>query len=101
VAVTDQTQPYAGPPDVGLLLWRLEQLTTAQERTAERLDDLAKSLEERYVGRREFDLRVGVIEADDREAAGWRRQVTAGALLLLIGLIANIILSLSRVPGVS
>lgn len=89
------------PPSATELLWRLEAVTRAQERTAERLDELNKSLEASYVGRREFELRVGVLEEAAKNAAGSRRQVAAGALILFLGIIVNLVVSLSRIPGVS
>lgn len=73
---------------------------------ARRLDDVSRdlralttTLEERYVPRREYELRVGELEKDATSRAGFQRQVTAGALLLLLGIVANIIISIGRLPG--
>lgn len=71
-----------------------------------RLDDVSRdlraltaTLEERYVPRREYELRVGELEKDAAARQGFQRQVTAGALLLLLGMVANILISLGRIPG--
>lgn len=64
------------------------------------LRDLAGTLEERYVPRREYDLRVGELEGDARAQASFRRQVAAGALVGLVLIVAQIILTLARTPGV-
>jgi len=77
-----------------------------------RLDTLVTSLEERYIPRREYELRVGELEKDIKdhadarkaqsaEQAAFRRQVAAGAILLLLGIVVQIIISLARTPGVA
>lgn len=93
--------PDREPPTAGELLRRLDDIARAHERTVNRLDDLAKTLEDRYVPRREFDLRVGEVEKDLTTQAGFRRQVAAGALVGLILLVANIIIVLTSAPGVA
>ncbi len=71
-----------------------------------RLDDVSRdlraltaTLEERYVPRREYELRVGELEKDATAQGNFRRQISAGALLLLLGTVANIFISVSRLPG--
>lgn len=71
-----------------------------------RLDDVSRdlraltaTLEERYVPRREYELRVGELEKDSAARQSFQRQVMAGALLLLLGMVANIIISIGRIPG--
>lgn len=77
-----------------------------------RLDSVVTTLEERYVPRREYELRLQAVEADIKEQAearkteraeqaAFRRQVAAGAILLLLGIVVQIIISLARTPGVS
>lgn len=69
------------------------------DEVARRLDMLATTLEDRYVPRREYEQRVGELEKDAASRVGFQRQVTAGALLLLLGIVANIIISIGRLPG--
>jgi hypothetical protein len=102
--MTDTTGK-GGPVTEGVttreLLLRLENVTKAQESTAARIDHLANTLEDRYVSRREFDLRVGEIEKDQRAQEGFRRQVLGGFAIGLLLMLANIMVNLARVPGVS
>jgi hypothetical protein len=91
--------PDREPPTAGELLRRLDDIASAHERTVARLDSLAQSLEDRYVPRREFDLRVGEVEKDLTSQAGFRRQVAAGFLVGLLLLVMSIVVALSRVPG--
>lgn len=72
-----------------------------------RLDDVSRdlralttTLEERYVPRREYELRIGELEKDARESASFRRQVAGGALVGLLLLVAQIVLTLAKTPGV-
>ncbi|MEO5664889.1 MAG: hypothetical protein ABIR39_16590, partial [Nocardioides sp.] len=72
-----------------------------------RLDDVSRdlraltsTLEERYVPRREYELRVGELEKDAGAQGAFRRQVAAGALVGLVLIVAQIILTLARTPGV-
>lgn len=91
--------PDREPPTAGELLRRLDDIARAHERTVKRLDDLVSTLEDRYVPRREFDLRVGEVEKDLEGQAGFRRQVAAGFLVGLLLLVVSIVITLSRVPG--
>lgn len=72
-----------------------------------RLDDVSRdlraltnTLEERYVPRREYELRVGELEKDARDQGAFRRQVAAGFLVGLLLIVATIVLTLARIPGV-
>lgn len=67
---------------------------------SKRLDSVVTTLEDRYVPRREYELRVGELEKDAKDQSNFRRQITAGVLLLLLGIVANIVISLAGTPGV-
>lgn len=86
-------------PNIGVILARIEALTKAQENTAAQLAALVSTLEDRYVPRREFELRVGEVEKDVNAQTSFRRQVAAGALVGVIVLIANLVVTLTRIPG--
>lgn len=78
-------------------LW---EVTRRLDDTARRLDDMAKRMEENYVPRREYELRVGELEKDGENQASFRKQVAAGAIVGLILIVFNIIIAMTRVPGV-
>jgi len=84
---------------MGEVLRRVDEVAKAQERTVERLDAMAEKLEERYVPRREYEQRVRAIEQDIESQAQWRRQVTGGILVGVLMLLANLIVTLSDLPG--
>lgn len=86
---------------MGELLRRLDEITRRLDEVSRRQEDAQRTLEDRYVPRREFDLRVGEVEKDIANQAAFRRQITAGALVGLLLLVANIIVSVTRIPGVS
>ena len=72
---------------------------------AARLDALTSTLASTYVPRGEYtahreadDRRFGELEGDNKTQAGFRRQVTAGVLIGLVLLVADII---TRVQGVA
>lgn len=79
-------------PSVYEIVRRLDDVT-------KRLDTLTTTLEDRYVPRREYELRVGELEKDAKDQAGFRRQIVAGALLLLLGTVINILISVGRITG--
>lgn len=71
-----------------------------------RLDDVSRdlraltgTLEERYVPRREYELRVGELEKDAATQGNFKRQVIAGVMVGLALIVANILLVLVRMPG--
>lgn len=74
---------------------------------ARRLDSLTEALAKTYVPRGEYnearkgdDRRFAEIEGDLDKQAGFRRQVAAGFAVGFLLLLAGIVLSLARVPGV-
>lgn len=87
-------------PTLGELLRRLDDVTKANERTVNRLDELTRTLEDRYIPRREYEQRISDVEQDIKDQAAFRRQVAAGALVGLLLLVANVLVTLSRtIPG--
>lgn len=81
-------------PSIFEVVRRLDEMTR-------RLEEMQRHLEDRYVPRREYELRVGEVEKDAAAQAAFRRQIAAGALVGLLLILANIIISLGRIPGVS
>lgn len=72
-----------------------------------RLDDVSRdlralttTLEERYVPRREYELRVGELEKDARGLETFRRQVFGSLIVGALLMLAQIVISVSKTPGV-
>ena len=68
---------------------------------SKRLDTVVTTLEDRYVPRREYELRVGELEKDAKDQGAFRRQVAGALLVGLVLLVAQIIITLARTPGVA
>lgn len=88
------------------LLIQLQNLAAQVAALVGRVDDLTRTLSDTYVPRGEYDearkgddRRMSEIEKDIETQAGFRRSITGGALLLLLGLIANLVVTLARIPG--
>jgi hypothetical protein len=88
-------------PTIRELLIRLEGVTRSNESTIGRLDELVRSLEDKYVPRREFNLRVGELEKDNDKHSDFRRQVAAGFIVGFLLLLATVAATVARFPGVT
>ena len=98
--------PDRDPPSPSELWRRMDDMVKAHERIVQRLDILADKLEQRYIPRSEYELQIKELQKDigahddyRKDQATFRRQVAGGALIGLILIVANIILTLSNVPG--
>lgn len=80
--------------------YTLGEVVRRLDATSARLDELARTLEDRYVPRREYEQRITEVEKDIATQSAFRRQVGAGALVGLLLLVVNIIVAATRVPGV-
>lgn len=86
-------------PTMGELLRRMDEQTKDTERVVQRLDSLVEKLEQSYVPRREFDLRMAPIEEDRKNQGAFRRQVIGGFLVGALLIVLGIVLALSGAPG--
>ena len=74
---------------------------------SKRLDSVTETMASSYVPRGEYgearkadDRRMSEVEKDIEAMASFRRQIAAGGLLLLLGLVANLVVAIGgRVPG--
>ena len=69
------------------------------DEVAKRLDDVVSTLEDRYVPRREYELRVSELEKDAKAQSDFKRQVIGAVLAGLVLMVANIVIVLTRLPG--
>lgn len=97
----------ADDPTPRELLIQLESAVAQINALTARLDGLTHTLASTYVPRGEYtahreadDRRFREIEGDIATQAGFRRQVAAGFAVGFLLVLAGIILSLARVPGV-
>lgn len=70
------------------------------DEVARRLEDVQRHLEERYVPRREYEDKINGITKDLDDQDSFRRQVLGGLIVGMVLLLAQIVISLSRTPGV-
>lgn len=89
------------------LLLQLQSTARELDGLARRLDSLTETLAKSYVPRGEWtearkgdSIRFENIETDIDNQAGFRRQVAAGFAVGFLLLIAGVVLTLARVPGV-
>lgn len=89
------------------LLIQLQNLASQVSTLVRKVDDLTSTLGATYVPRGEWEearkgdnRRFEEIEKDNSDQASFRRQATLAGLLFILGLLANLILSLVRIPGV-
>ncbi|HXH77328.1 hypothetical protein [Nocardioides sp.] len=80
-------------PSMFEVIRRLDEVTR-------RLDTLTTTLEDRYVPRREYELRVGELEKDAKGQETFRRQVFGSLIVGAVLLLAQIVISLAGTPGV-
>ena len=86
-------------PSLSEILRRLDDNAKSMERLVEKFDALASTLEDKYVPRREYDLRVGELEKDQEANHAFRRQVAAGFLVGLLMMIAAVLAAVAGLPG--
>lgn len=93
-------------PTTGEILRRLDEQARSTERVVQRLDILTEKLEERYLPRGEYeiqrradDARMTEVEKDIETQAAFRRQIGAGAMVGLLLLIAQTVVTVLLVGG--